>query len=69
MYGFKEIYLEKDEIAKVIEFFEKEFDITGLATIQADGKHFIVRAIDDSWKIEKSVKAFKDFYEAYTKKV
>jgi hypothetical protein len=32
MYGFKEIYLEKDEIAKVSKFFEEEFGIT-IATI------------------------------------
>lgn len=67
MYGFKEIYLEKDEVAKVSKFFEEEFGITTIATIQADGNHFVIRAIDDSWKIEKSVKAFKDFYERYSK--
>lgn len=66
MYGFKEIYLEKDEIAKVSKFFEEEFGIT-IATIQADGNHFVIRAIDDSWKTEKSVKAFKDFCERYNK--
>lgn len=65
MYGFKEIYLEKDEVAKVSKFFEEEFGITTIATIQADGNHFVIKAIDDGWSIEKSVKAFNDFCRRY----
>lgn len=80
MFGYKtrKIYLDNNDVKKVSEFFKEEFGIEEIMSIQAKPSRFEIIAFDgDLMKeelqtpksLEKSIKAFKDFYERYSKKV